>query len=55
MWFWIAGIALLVLAVVGLWAGKRPGNRRDDDPRSLQDVPDPRPYYFGSGGNTGAF
>ena len=53
MWFWIAGIALLVLAVVGLWAGKRPGNHAD--PHTIQDPPDPRPYYFGSGSNTGAF
>lgn len=54
MWFWIAGMALLVLAVVGLWAGKRSG--RGGDPRGTQEPPpDPRPYYFGSGSNTGAF
>ncbi|KAE8765576.1 hypothetical protein [Georgenia thermotolerans] len=53
MWLWITGVVLLVLAVVGLWAGKKSG--RDADPRTTQDPPDPRPYYFGSGGNTGAF
>ncbi|GAA1649112.1 hypothetical protein [Georgenia ruanii] len=54
MWSWIAGIALLVLAVVGLWAGK-PGNRRGGDPQPPEVPPDPRPFYFGSGSNTGPF
>ncbi|WP_164737197.1 hypothetical protein [Georgenia sp. SYP-B2076] len=55
MWLWLFGLVLLVLVVVGLWAGKKRGNRRDGDAQAPEVLPDPRHYYFGSGSNTGPF